>query len=184
MSRHVIIDGYNLLGVRADAKSEQPSEFAEKREMLIRRLSGYSQGKGYAVTVVFDAWRGLRSLEHREHRTGVEVVYTKRGERADQVIQRLARHEGGDCAVVSSDLEIIRTADAHGAFVIRSKEFQRKLEDFEKRGTVVRNNPRAPLSQRYGKTEDDVTLPRRDKKGNPRKLPKSIRVRKRRLKGF
>ena len=184
MSRHVIIDGYNLLGVRADAQSEQPCEFAEKREMLIRRLSGYSQGKGYAVTVVFDAWRGIQSLEHREHRTGVEVMYTRRGERADQVIQRLARYDGGDCAVVSSDLEIIRTANAHGAFVMRSKEFQRKLEDFEKRGTVVRNDPRAPLSQRYGKTEDDVTLPRRDKKGNPRKLPKSIRVRKRRLKGF
>lgn len=184
MSRHVIIDGYNLLGVRADAKSEQPSEFAEKRETLIRRLSGYSQGKGYAVTVVFDAWRGLQSLEHREHRTGVEVVYTKKGERADQVIQRLARRDGGDCAVVSSDLEIIRTAEAHGAFVIRSNAFQRKLEEFEKRGTVLRNNPRAPLSQRYGKTEDDVTLPRRDKKGNPRKLPKSIRVRQRRLKGF
>ena len=65
MSRHVIIDGYNLLGVQTDTKSEQPSEGAETREMLIRRLSGYSQGKGYAVTVVFDAWRGLQSLEHR-----------------------------------------------------------------------------------------------------------------------
>ena len=184
MSRHVIIDGYNLLGVQADTKSEQPSEGAETREMLIRRLSGYSQGKGYAVTVVFDAWRGLQSLEHREHRTGVEVVYTKRGERADQVIQRLARHYGRDCAVVSSDLEIIQTAEAHGAFVMRSKEFYGKLEDFEKRGARLRSNPRAPLSQRYGKTEDDVTLQRHDKKGNPRKLPKSIRVRKRWLKGF
>lgn len=184
MPRHVIIDGYNLLGVRADPKSGHPPEGAEMREALVRRLSGYSQGKGHAVTVVFDAWQGLQSLEHREHRTGVQVVYTKRGERADQVIQRLARQYGRDCAVVSSDREIIQTAEDHGALTMKAHEFQDKLESLERDNTGSWRQTNAPLSQGYGKVEDEIPRRPHDKKGNPRKLPKSVRARQRRLKGF
>ena len=96
MPLSLIIDGYNLLGALGKKKSEEPTDRAGTREALIRRLSLYSQSKGHPVTVVFDAWREQTGLEHHEHRTGVQVVFTKRGERADQVIQRLARQYGRD----------------------------------------------------------------------------------------
>ena len=136
------------------------------------------------MTVVFDAWREQTGLERHEHRTGVQVVYTKRGERADQVIQRLAREYGRACAVVSSDLEIIQTAKAHGAFVMKSQEFQEKLEFLgnEKPG----GGKSQPLSTtpRWTKIEDESPQGRPDKKGNPRKLPKAVRARNRQLRGF
>ena len=134
------------------------------------------------MTVVFDAWRERTGLEHYENRTGVRVVFTKRGERADQIIQRLAREYGRACAVVSSDLEIIRTAKSHGAFVMKSQEFKVKLEllgDSKSRA----GKPIAP-KQSWIKPEEESPPARLDKKGNPRKLPKTVRNRQRRLRGF
>ena len=134
------------------------------------------------MTVVFDAWREPTGLEHHENRTGVRVVFTKRGERADQVIQRLAREYGRACAVVSSDLEIIQTAKSHGAFVMKSQEFKVKLE------LLGNSKPHAGKAmapkQSWIKPEEESPPARLDKKGNPRKLPKAVRNRKRRLRGF
>jgi len=187
MSLLLIIDGYNLLGVLGKRKSAQPNGGDETREALVRRLSLYSQRKGHSVTVVFDAWREQTGLEHHEHGTGVHVVFTKRGERADQVIQGLARRHGRACAVVSSDFEIIQTAKAYGAFVIRSHEFQVKLEFFGGEGDKKSHTAKPSTvssTQEVAKIEDDRPLGRPGKKGNPRKLPKAVRARKRRLKGF
>ena len=156
----ILIDGYNLLGAFGKPRPEQGGAAEETREALINRLSLYSQRKGHPVTVVFDAWQEPTGLERHEHRTGVQVVYTKRGERADQVLQRLAREHGRACAVVSSDLEIIQTAKAHGAFVMKSHEFQVKLESLLDKKRLGK----MPISatQPWIKTEDD------ERQGTPR----------------
>lgn len=165
-------------------RPERTADGDRVREALIQRLSLYSQCKGHPVTVVFDAWRGSTGLEHHEHRTGVQMVFTRRGERADQVIQRLAREYGRACAVVSSDLEIIQTAKAHGAFVMKSQEFQVKLESLGD-GKAVAGTSQLPATRQH-KTEDEGPQGRGrpDKKGNPRKLPKAVRARNRQLRGF
>lgn len=181
MPLSLLIDGYNLLGALGRGKSEQAA-VAGAREALIARLSLYSQRKGHPVTVVFDAWRGPMGLEHHEHRTGVQVVFTKRGERADQVIQRLARQYGPDCAVVSSDLEIIQTAKSHGAFVMKSQEFKVKLESLGNAEPLAGKS--VSPTQPWTKLEDESPPERPTKKGNPRKLPKAVRNRNRQLRGF
>jgi uncharacterized protein len=105
------------------------------------------------------------------------VIYSRRGERADQVIQRLAREYGSDCAVVSSDHEIVNHATAHGAFVMGAREFAGKLE------TIA--PPVGMIAHKELDTEEDLG-PRRgpEKRGNPRKLPKSQRQRSRQLRRF
>lgn len=181
MPHVLVIDGYNLLGTRS---TERSADGDQVREALIQRLSLYSQRKGHPVTVVFDAWRGSTGLEHHEHRTGVQVVFTKRGERADQVIQRLAREYGRACAVVSSDLEIIQTARAHGAFVMKSHEFQVKLEYLWNEKAAAGKPQPLPTRQHQIEEEGPQRRERADKKGNPRKLPKAVRARNRQLRGF
>jgi predicted RNA-binding protein with PIN domain len=86
---HVIIDGYNLLALSGWTATGAPSETA--REALLRRLAAYRHRKGHALTVVFDGWQRGHPIESVEHRAGVQVIYSKRGERADQVIERLAQ---------------------------------------------------------------------------------------------
>lgn len=119
MPTHLIIDGYNLLG----GSEIRSGHLESSREMLLHDLAAYRHRKRHLITVVFDGWQQGRSTEQREHRAGLQVIYSRRGERADQVIQRLAREYGSDCAVVSSDHEIINAAKACGAFVMGSQEF-------------------------------------------------------------
>lgn len=174
MPTHLIIDGYNLLGISGIRRGHTEPD----RDMLLHDLAAYRQRKHHAITVVFDGWQHGRSTEQREHRAGVQVIYSKRGERADQVIQRLAREYGTDCAVVSSDHEIINAARAHGAFVMEAQEFAGKL-----RGSVSPSSGTLPYKELD--PGDDVRSGRGpEKKGNPRKLPKSQRQRDRRFRQF
>ncbi len=147
------------------------------REALLQALARYRQRKGHAITVVFDGWQGGLGAEHREFQSGVEVVYSKRGERADQVIQRLARLYGKDCAVVSSDHEVVNAARAAGAFVIGAPEFRAKLQDSPSR------SPNMAFKE-LDRGEVDVVKRSKDKGGNPRKLPKSQRKRNHQLREF
>jgi uncharacterized protein len=172
MPMHLIIDGYNILGKRGQVgPNSEPA-----REHFVQALMLYRQRKGHAITVVFDGWKQGLGAEHREHRAGIDVVYSKRGEQADQVIGRLAADFGRACAVVSSDHEIQRVATAHGAFVIGASEFEARLRE--------RATSKQPPGHR-GKDEEDILLKRNaEKKGNGRKLPKKLRRRNQQLRGF
>jgi predicted RNA-binding protein with PIN domain len=169
---HVVIDGYNLMGLTG--KTGAHSEGA--REGLLRLLAVYRHRKGHALTVVFDGWQGGQPIESREHRAGVQVIYSKRGERADQVIERLATEYGTDCAVVTSDREVIRAAEAQGALIMKAAEFAHKLE--------AQSFTERPLPHKELAVDDPLSGRRPDKKGNPRKLPKALRRRSRQLKRF
>ncbi len=177
MATHLIIDGYNVLGARSTGPFSGRSSGEFAREQLLRDLAGYRQRKGHAITVVFDGWREGPGAERHEHRSGVEVIYSRRGERADQVIQRLAREYGRDCAVVSSDREVSDFARAHGAFVISAAEFIARLS-----APVV--SPAATAWKGRVVEEEDLLRRNLDKKGNPRKLPKALRRRNRQLRKF
>lgn len=170
MPTHLIIDGYNLLGVRGGLRGDVEA----KREALIRDLGGYCRRKGHPVTVVFDGWRSGHPVERAEWREGVEVVYSRHGEQADAVVKRLAEKYGSDCAVVSSDHEIGSFARACGSTVMASGEFETRLQ-------MSGARPAA----RKREAEDDESI-RRDpkKKGNPRKLPKALRKKASQLKKF
>ena len=173
MPTHLIVDGYNLLA----GAGRLSGHLESARDALLRDLAAYRHRKNHSITLVFDGWQQGQPSERREHRAGVQVIYSKRGERADQVIQRLAREYGVDCAVVSSDHEIINTARAHGAMVMGAREFADRLRVSSSIGGTI---PHKELD-----TGGDVRSTRgSEKKGNPRKLPKSQRQRARQLKRF
>jgi hypothetical protein len=171
MGTHLIIDGYNLMGVMEGI----PEELECAREDLLDTLASYRHQKPYAMTVVFDGWQHDWPVEQHERRGGIDVIYSKRGEKADQVIQRMARHYGKACAVVTSDREIIQVARTYGAFVLEAWEFAAKLRRSSSAGTI----PHKELD-----TGEDEQPARADKKGNPRKLPKAERRRRHQLRRF
>jgi len=176
MALHLVIDGYNLLALLDRASGRIPLHSDMARESLIQELAAYRHRKAHPVTVVFDGWQQGFITERREHRSGIEVIYSRRGEKADQVIQRLASEFGSDCAVVSSDREVAHYARVQGALAIEAGEFSEKL-----RG--------GPMTRRVAFKEldtGDESEPVRtsDKRGNPRKLPKAQRRRNRQLRQF
>ncbi len=172
MPTHLIIDGYNLLGRTGSLSGRIESA----RETLLHALAAYRHRKNHPITIVFDGWQQGQPMEQREHRAGVQVIYSKRGERADQVIQRLAKEYGADCAVVSSDQEVARSAKVSGAFVMGAQEFAVKLWAVPGGGGTVHKELDTYEEESHSRD------PR--KKGNPRKLPKALRQRSRQLKRF
>jgi len=177
MSLHLIIDGYNLLALTGRIGGGTSLHSERVRESFLRDLSAYRQRKSHAITVVFDGWQQGWGTQQREHRLGLEIIFSRRGEKADQVIQRLAAEFGSACAVVSSDREIIDVAKAQGAFVMKAQEFMEKLQG-------PSSLTHATLHKELDTGED--LRPKRgpEKRGNPRKLPKALRQRNRQLKRF
>jgi len=176
--KQLLIDGYNLLAKIHGGTGLPEKSFEQDREALVRGLGRYAQRGKCAVTIVFDAWRQKGQLRQVAHREGVTVMYSEGGEKADQVIQQFVRSEGKDWAVVSSDHEVLAVAKAHGAFTIRSEEFARRLQE------LFRSS-----RSRYGSGSDGMEAEEepgrsREKKGNPRKLPKKVRQRNRIMKRF
>ncbi len=106
--------------------------------------------------VVFDGWQGGGREERHEKKRGIEIVYSKLGERADEVIKRLVRAKGSGAIVISSDREISRYAERLSVPVISSEQFLEKLksegfretfEEEEERG-LKKRGPSRRLSKK------------------------------------
>lgn len=128
---HFIIDGYNLIGRQKGLRGDIES----RRERLIEDLSRYQQVTGHLVIVVFDGWRTGREFEYKEDVGGVSVIFSRRGERADSVIARIAREMAGEmacemgssCVAVTSDRELRKIIRDCGCAVIYAGEFEERL---------------------------------------------------------
>jgi hypothetical protein len=125
---HLIIDGYNLLHVSRSLIRLNSVELQRERERLIDQLSVYQKLKPFWITVVFDGWQGGWSTETREKKKGIEVLFSKLGEKADEVIKRLVKEKGSGVIVITSDRDVSRFAERMDVAVIPSEQFREKLE--------------------------------------------------------
>ena len=125
---HLLIDGYNLLHIAHSLTRLNSTQLRQERDRLIDQLSAYQKLKPSAMTLVFDGWLGGWTTEQREIRRGIEVIYSRLGEKADEVIKRLIREKGSGAVVITSDRDISRLAERMDAAVIPSEQFQEKLE--------------------------------------------------------
>jgi predicted RNA-binding protein with PIN domain len=128
MPLHLIIDGYNLIRQSRELQPLDARELEAGREALLNRLAAYRQRRReHKVTVVFDGWQGGELQESRDRRQGIAIVYSRRGEKADEVIKRLLAKERERAVVVSSDREIQECAKRVGAAWLSSPEFEMHL---------------------------------------------------------
>jgi hypothetical protein len=123
----LIIDGYNLLALerRLDRGLEQ------SRNSLINNLARYRQAKPLNLTVVFDGWRSGSPNETRLARDGITIIYSRLGEKADDVVIRLAREKSSAAVVVSSDREIRDAVERFGAVAIHAQDFNDILQELD-----------------------------------------------------
>jgi hypothetical protein len=91
----------------------------------------------------------------------VRVTYTKRGERADTVIARLAADAKGDCIVVSKDSEVRSSALASGGQVAAPEQL-----------LVPPKRPRPSRGTSCPNTEEAEPSERRAPKKGPSRRPK------------
>jgi len=159
---HLIIDGYNLLHVDRPKIFLNSVELQWERDQLIERLSAFRHTKPCEITIVFDGWQGGRTTECRERRKGIDLIFTKLGEKADEVIKRLVKERGSGVIVITSDRDISRYVEGMAVTVISSDQFMEKMK-------TPRLLNEKPLE------EEDEEERRRAKKGPSKKLSKKER---------
>lgn len=128
MALHLIIDGYNLIRQSPELLAAESQDLRWGREALLEQLAAYRRLKKHPITVVFDGWEGGAALGDRDRFQGMLIVYSRRGEKADEVIKELAERERQRCLVISSDRDICRHAGQVGAAVMSAEEFSLRLQ--------------------------------------------------------
>jgi len=167
MALHLIIDGYNLIRQSPELQELDARELEAGRAALLARLAAYRERRPQRITVVFDGWLKGHLKESRDRERGLSIIFSRRGEKADQVIKRLLDLEGARAVVVTSDREIQAWAQGAGAAWINAAQFERQY-----------------LLDREPETGEEPEEPREHplKKGPARRLPKDQRRGEQRLK--
>jgi len=137
MGMHLIIDGYNLLHVNRSLIRLNSVQLQWERDRLIDQLSTYQKINPCRVTIVFDGWQRGWNTEMGEKKKGIEIIYSKLGEKADEVIKRLVKEKGSGVIVITSDREVTRDAERMAIPVIPSDQFREKIERSEEKGHEV-----------------------------------------------
>jgi len=124
----LIIDGYNLLHVGRSLIRLSATDLQRERERLIDRLAVYRRNRICDITVVFDGWQSGWVTENRGREKGIDLVFSKLGEKADEVIKRMMKEKGAGVMVITSDREIAKFAERISVSVVPSEQFVEKME--------------------------------------------------------
>jgi predicted RNA-binding protein with PIN domain len=119
---HLVVDGYNVTKRGfADISLEQ------QRKRLVNGLGGLAAQTQAEVTVVFDGAERVHGLPPTPR--GVRVLFSHKGETADELIRRLVRAEpaGRPIVVISSDREVADGVRRHGAYPLGADALLRRL---------------------------------------------------------
>jgi predicted RNA-binding protein with PIN domain len=119
---HLVVDGYNVTKRGfADMSLEQ------QRKRLITGLGSIAAQTGDEVTVVFDGADRIHGLPPAPR--GVRVLFSRKGDTADELIRQLVRAEppGRPIVVISSDREVADGVRRHGAYPMGADSLLRRL---------------------------------------------------------
>ncbi|MBN2409666.1 MAG: NYN domain-containing protein [Candidatus Aminicenantes bacterium] len=166
MTFHLIIDGYNLIRQSPELRRHDRQDLEKGRVVLLRKLAAYKRLKRHGMIVVFDGWQEGHLGEERDRVGGIEVVFSRRGEKADEVIKRLAARHKDKAVVVTSDRDLGFSCAREGCEVIASPEFEARLD------LAQYTELKGPAD---GSESDERSRKSTKKKGPSRKLPKSQR---------
>jgi predicted RNA-binding protein with PIN domain len=101
----ILVDGYSLLHGWPELAPGRPRHSAAAREALLQVLTQYRDAVGTPVTIFFDGSGALAGVPKPESSGGVEVLFSKAGQTADDLIER-ATHRFqpyGEVLVVTDD---------------------------------------------------------------------------------
>jgi predicted RNA-binding protein with PIN domain len=101
----ILVDGYSLLHGWPALARGCPRHSAQARDELISRLSQYQDASGIPVTIFFDGSGGPSRTKRPASTPGIEVLYSRAGQTADQMIERAAYRfaEFGEILAVTDD---------------------------------------------------------------------------------
>jgi len=114
-ARYLIVDGHSVIFGWPELRKLQARRGSLAREALIKRLRDYQDWTGVRVVVVFDG-KG-RKIEATSDPADVQVFYSRTGQTADAIVERLASKYAKrfELMVATSDFLEAETVQACGA---------------------------------------------------------------------
>jgi predicted RNA-binding protein with PIN domain len=162
---HILVDGYNLIRQSDLLRRYERHSLEAGRLALMSKLSDYKRKKGHRITVVFDGWKSGSAQEGRDRYGNIEIIYSRQGEKADEVIKRITDQTAEETIVVSSDREIASYVTRQGKTALSSLEFE----------TIMNKAISPSWSGIYEQEGEEGRVHRRKKKGPARRLPRTKR---------
>jgi hypothetical protein len=100
----ILVDGYSLLHNWPELAPGKARHSAEARDELIRILTLYRDAIQTPITIVFDG-AGKSSTAEFPSTPDLEILYSRGGQTADQIIERVAARMGdiGEVLAVTDD---------------------------------------------------------------------------------
>ena len=132
------------------------------RDTLLDAMSNYRKVKDHDITVVFDGYKNGMATQQVSFRDNVKVIFTRLGERADDVIKKTVSQERREWIVVTADRDIADHAWAAGSVALAPDRFMNIIT----RQYMINADevPEAP--------DEDDDDGRHERKGNPYKPSK------------
>ena len=127
----ILVDGYSLLHHWSELAPDKPRHSECARDELVRILQLYSDATGTPVTVFFDgSGKAVRGPKEQAAR-GVEVLFSRAGQTADQMIERAAHRFSayGEVLAVTNDRAERETVINLGGIAAECGNFIAELRD-------------------------------------------------------
>ena len=145
--RILLVDGHSVIFAWPDLAEIHQRNTAAARENLVRRLTGLQDSTEWEVAVVFDGRGAKASSDSVPH--GIAVFYSKSGQTADEIIERLAAKYSATCEVtVATDDHMERTTvEALGGMSMSTEQL---LSETNSAGSALRERIQNLSSRRVG----------------------------------
>lgn len=155
----LLVDGYNVIGAWTVPQREHLT-IEESRDRLIHMIADYAGYSGEEVIVVFDGHYTDRPMSTRIEQYGIQVVFTRHGESADNYIEASceAAPKWRKVRVATSDAVEQTVTMGRGAVQISSREFLMELSQVRTQGkrTVAAPPSRGDLLTRLTPQQREI----------------------------
>ncbi|MFM8716585.1 MAG: NYN domain-containing protein [Spartobacteria bacterium] len=124
----LLVDGHSMIFDWPDLTAMHARNTAAAREELVKRLTALQDSTDWTVAVVFDGKGVKASSEGTPH--GIVVFYSKSGQTADSIIERLAAKYAKDheVTVATNDRMERTTAESFGSSTISGLQLRAEME--------------------------------------------------------
>ena len=131
----LIIDGYNMIYSWKDLIPLAKAHIETARDVLIDHIANYQGYRQIKVLLVFDGYRVFNNAGSSFRQGGLDVIYTKTGQSADQYIERKVHElkKKYRISVATNDGLIQTSILANGARRMTSGELEKQVLSVNKK---------------------------------------------------
>jgi len=150
----ILVDGYSLLHNWPELAPGRPRHSERARDELVQRLTQYHDVTGEPITIFFDGAGAPPGVSKKESTREVEVLFSRAGQTADEMIERAAHRfqSYGEVLVVTDDIAERDVVGGFGGSVASCAHFIRMIEnalddlsaDLKERNRSERNRFKRP----------------------------------------